>query len=69
MNLDNAGGRKFVLAAATLLACTLLVAFKRIGDTVFAAVVIATVAAYITGNVAQKRELALAQSTSGAPQS
>lgn len=46
--------RKFLLAAFTLASCTWLVAAGHIADGVYSAVVIATVAAYITGNVAQK---------------
>lgn len=46
--------RKFLLSAASLLSATGLVAFGMIADGVYSAVVIATVGAYITGNVAQK---------------
>ena len=46
--------RKFLLALATLLSCVVLVWFERISDGVFSAVVIATVGAYLTANVAQK---------------
>lgn len=46
--------RKFILSAASLLSATGLVAFGMIADGVYSAVVIATVGAYITGNVAQK---------------
>ena len=46
--------RKFILAAASLLSATGLVALGMIAGGVYSAVVIATVGAYITGNVAQK---------------
>lgn len=45
--------RKFLLAAASLVSATWLVATGAIADGVYSAVVIATVGAYITGNVAQ----------------
>ena len=48
------GGRKFLLALLTLASATALVALSHISDGVYSAVVIATVAAYITGNVVQK---------------
>lgn len=47
--------RKFLLALLTLATTTLLVWNKHISDGVFSAVVIATVGAYIVGNVAQKQ--------------
>jgi hypothetical protein len=46
--------RKFILAVLTLLSSTVLVYIDSISDGVYSAVVIATVGAYITGNVAQK---------------
>jgi hypothetical protein len=49
--------RKFILAALSLASATGLVAFGLIADGVYSAVVIATVGAYITGNVAQKAVL------------
>lgn len=48
------GSRKFLLSLLTLASSTWLVAAGHIADGVYSAVVIATVAAYITGNVAQK---------------
>lgn len=53
-NLHNLLSRKFILAFFTLLSCTLLVWSDSISDGVYSAVVIATVGAYITGNVIQK---------------
>ena len=46
--------RKFLLALAVLVSATWLVASHHIADGVYSAVIIATAAAYITGNVAQK---------------
>lgn len=43
--------RKYILALLTLVSATGLVYFGKIADGVYSAVVIATVAAYITGNV------------------
>lgn len=48
------GSRKFLLALATLASATWLVHTGHIADGVYSAVVVATVGAYITGNVAQK---------------
>jgi hypothetical protein len=53
--MNRYGSRKFILALLALVVSTALVAFKLISDGVFATVVIACVAAYITGNVAQKK--------------
>lgn len=46
--------RKFILSVASLLSATGLVTCGMIADGVYSAVVIATVGAYVTGNVAQK---------------
>lgn len=46
--------RKFLLALFTLISCTGLVYIGAIADGVYSAVVIATVGAYIVGNVSQK---------------
>ena len=46
--------RKFMLALLALLSATLLTWSGHIADGVYSAVVIATVGAYIAGNVAQK---------------
>jgi hypothetical protein len=46
--------RKFLLAAASLSSASALVCFGHISDGVYSAVVIATVGAYIAGNVTQK---------------
>ena len=52
--MDRFYSRKFLLSGASLLSATVLVAFGSISDGVYSAVVIATVGAYIAGNVAQK---------------
>lgn len=54
MSLARYGSRKFLLALLTLASATALVWFGRISDGVYSAVVIATVGAYIAGNVVQK---------------
>lgn len=46
--------RKFLAAMAALGSAHFLVQFGHIADGVYSAVVIATVAAYIVGNVTQK---------------
>lgn len=46
--------RKFLLALLALLSASALVYTGHIADDVYSAVVIATVGAYIVGNVAQK---------------
>lgn len=46
--------RKFLLALAVIASATALVCFEKIADGVYSAVVIATVGAYLTSNVAQK---------------
>lgn len=51
INLRTVGGRRFVLAIGCGLMTTLLCWFGKIGGEVYAAVIIATVGAYIAGNV------------------
>ena len=53
------GGRKFALSLFTLLSSTLLTYFDKIDPGVYSAVVIATVGAYITGNVLQNIKSAI----------
>ncbi|HQU78022.1 MAG TPA: hypothetical protein PLU47_00995 [Azonexus sp.] len=48
------GSRKFIMALLALGSATVLVLHGAIADGVYSAVVIATVGAYIAGNVAQK---------------
>ena len=47
--------RKFILAMCSLASAHWLVATGHIADGVYSAVIIATVGAYITGNVVQKK--------------
>lgn len=46
--------RKFIAALLSLASAHYLVLYGHIADGVYSAVVIATIAAYITGNVVQK---------------
>lgn len=55
MKIDNYGGRRFVLTLGCGVVTAILVWNGKISDQVYAAVIIATVAAYITGNVTQKK--------------
>jgi hypothetical protein len=48
------GGRRFALTVATQVSNVLLVLFAKISGEVYRDIIIATVAAYIIGNVAQK---------------
>jgi hypothetical protein len=51
MILDNIGGRKFLITVMAWVATNALAWWDRIDDVTYAAVTIATVAAYITGDV------------------
>lgn len=55
MTFDQLGGRRFVLTVASQVSVTALVWFGKISDQVYATVVLSTVAAYIVGNVAQRK--------------
>lgn len=57
------GSRKFILAMLSLASANVLVWFGKIDPGVYSAVLIATVAAYIAGNVAQKRGAAATSAT------
>ena len=52
--LSRFGGRRFLLTLGCGVVTSLLVWFDKISDGVYSAVIIATVAAYITGGTAQK---------------
>lgn len=52
--IQRAGGRKFVAAMFACACATGLMAFGQISDTVWGWVVVATIGAYITGNVSQR---------------
>jgi hypothetical protein len=52
--IEKIGGRRFLLTLGCGMACTLLVWEAKISDAIFRDIIIATVAAYIAGNVVQK---------------
>lgn len=54
MKLDSYGGRRFLMTMGCGIACTVLVWFAKIEDTIFRDIIIATVAVYIAGNTFQK---------------
>lgn len=54
MNLTSFGGRKFLLTSVSGLGTVILVLLGKIDAATYATVTIATVGAYITGNVTQK---------------
>ena len=54
MNLSAVGGRKFLATMASVASCTALAWFGRIDPGVYSVVMVATVGAYIAGNVTQK---------------
>ena len=53
--MEQSGGRRFVLTLIAGAVASLLVWFDKVTSEAWAAVVIATVAAYITGNTYQKK--------------
>lgn len=53
-DISRLTSRKFLLSGASLIAASVLCWFGKIDGGVFAAVVMATVAGYITGNIVQK---------------
>jgi hypothetical protein len=53
--MNRLTSRKFLLALLTLVSASLLCWYGHIADGVYSAVVIATVGAYIAGNVMQKQ--------------
>lgn len=55
--MNRLTSRKFILAIGQLISATLLCWFGHIADGVYSAVVIATVGAYITGNVFQNIQM------------
>lgn len=55
MNLDTLGGRKFLMTLLAQASCNVLVWAGKISDDVYSVVVLATVAAYVAGNVTQRQ--------------
>lgn len=60
--LETAGGRKFILAVMALLSATFLAYVKAIDGTAYASVMVLCVAAFISGNVVQKKNAPQQQS-------
>jgi hypothetical protein len=54
VNFDAIGGRRFLLTVAAHAAATALLWFGKLNADAYTTIVIATVAAYITGNVTQR---------------
>lgn len=52
--IEDLGGRRFLLSFCSLWVCSSLLMGGYIGETIYRDIVIATVAAYITGNTIQK---------------
>jgi hypothetical protein len=65
MNLERIGGRRWLLTLISGAGTFLLCWQGKISDDVYSVVTIATVAAYITGNVAQRRIETPAQAPAG----
>ncbi len=66
MSINTLGGRKFFITLGCGVATTLLQYFGKLdpAGSTYALVIVATVGAYITGNVAQKRSASSEQSNS-----
>lgn len=64
MNINAIGGRKFVITLGCGVATTVLQFFGKLdaAGSTYALVIVGTVGAYITGNVAQKRVAPQAES-------
>mgnify|MGYP000042825539 FL=1 len=67
MNFDHWGGRRFALTVLAQISANVLVWHGKISDGVYSAVVLATVAAYITGNISQRSIEAKAQQGEASP--
>ncbi len=52
--IDNWGGRRFLMVMGCAIVVTVLVWNAKISDEIFRDIIIATVAVYVAGNVAQK---------------
>ena len=61
--LSSFGGRRFLLSLGAGVASSFLVWFEKISDEIYRDVVLATVAAYITGNTFQKIRQTNSQTT------
>jgi len=55
VNFERYGGRRFLLSVACLMVDSIMLLFGHVSDSIWRDVLIATVAVYIAGNVAQKK--------------
>lgn len=55
MNFDTIGGRRYVLVWAVYAGSSVLLWFGKLDSANYAMLMVATVAAYITGNVYQRK--------------
>lgn len=55
MNFDTIGGRRYVLVWAVYVGSSVLLWFGKLDSANYAMLMVATVAAYITGNVYQRK--------------
>lgn len=52
--IERLTSRKFIVALAAIVSATLLMWFGKIADGVYSTILVATIGAYLTANVAQK---------------
>jgi len=54
--MEKLASRKFILAILSLCSSSLLVYLDKISDGVYSTIIVATVGAYLTANVLQRKE-------------
>lgn len=55
--MGKLSSRKFILAILAVLSCSILMYLGKIGDGVYSTIMVATIGAYLTANVIQKKEI------------